>query len=45
MIDRGSVRTIAVHLHPRHRDKVLAELAALRLPDLEFGEPGVTYLF
>lgn len=39
------VRFITVHLQARHREAVVAELEALRLPGVEIGEPGVTYLF
>jgi ribonuclease BN (tRNA processing enzyme) len=39
------VRFITVHVQARHRDSVLAELEALRLPGVEIGEAGVTYLF
>ena len=37
-------RFITVHLHARHRDAIVAELAALGLANVEIGEPGVTYL-
>jgi ribonuclease BN (tRNA processing enzyme) len=39
-----SVRFITVHIHPRHRETVRAELEALAIPWAEMGEPGVTYL-
>ncbi|MFO0878966.1 MAG: 3',5'-cyclic-nucleotide phosphodiesterase [Gemmataceae bacterium] len=39
------VRLIAYHLHARCREAVIAELAELKIPDIEIGEPGVTYLF
>jgi ribonuclease BN (tRNA processing enzyme) len=43
-LDRA-VRTITVHLHPRHRPTVLQELLALDLPGVEVGEFGVAYSF
>jgi ribonuclease BN (tRNA processing enzyme) len=40
-----AVRYVAVHLHPRHRDTVIAEIEALGLPGVEIGQFGVTYVF
>jgi hypothetical protein len=28
---------VVVHIHPRHRDTVIAELEAMRLPGVEIG--------
>lgn len=39
------VRFITVHVQARHRNTVLAELAALQLPGVEIGEAGETYQF
>jgi len=39
------VRYVTVHLHPRHRDTVIAELEAMKLPDVEIGQFGTTYVF
>jgi ribonuclease BN (tRNA processing enzyme) len=36
---------IAVHVHPRHRERVVEELAALGLPNLQIGQFGVPYEF
>jgi ribonuclease BN (tRNA processing enzyme) len=36
---------VAVHVHPRYRNKVTRELKALRLPGLEMGRFGVPYEF
>jgi ribonuclease BN (tRNA processing enzyme) len=38
------VRVIAIHLKPRYRDQVIAELKALKLPALEIGEFDRDYL-
>lgn len=39
------VRTIAVHLKPSYRDKLLVEIAALGRDTVEVGLPGTTYTF
>ena len=36
-------RVVVVHVHPRHRREVLAELEALRLPGVEVGRFGEAY--
>ncbi len=40
-----SVRFITVHLQARHRDTIITELQAMRLPGVEIGQPGMTYEF
>jgi ribonuclease BN (tRNA processing enzyme) len=40
---RRAARYVAVHLHPRHRETVVAELEAMRLPYVEVGRFGVVY--
>ncbi len=39
------VRTLAVHVKPAFRAKVLQEVADLHLPQVEFVDPGREYLF
>lgn len=39
------VRMIAVHLKPKYREQVAAELQALGMPNLEIGDFGVPYEF
>ena len=39
------VPVIAVHIKPRHYAEVVAELAALGLPNVQVGEPGRCYRF
>ncbi len=39
------MRFITVHVHPRHRAIVEAELLAKKLPGVEIGVPGKTYTF
>ncbi len=39
------MRFITVHVHPRHRAIVEAELLAKKLPGVEVGVPGKTYTF
>ena len=41
----AGVACIAVHIKPRFYDTVVAELAALVLPELRVGNPGETYVF
>lgn len=36
-------RYVIVHLHPKHRETVIAELKALGLPGIEIGQAGVPY--
>jgi ribonuclease BN (tRNA processing enzyme) len=36
---------VAVHIKPRYYDKIVAELEALGLPDIQVGGPGATYVF
>jgi hypothetical protein len=36
-------RYVIVHMHPRHRDAVIAELEALGLPGVEVGQFGTPY--
>ena len=38
------VRFITVHMHPRHRTEVAPELMAMKLPNVEIGEAGRTYV-
>lgn len=40
-----SVQVIAIHLKPRYRGQVIAELEALHLPDLQIGQFDQDYLF
>jgi cAMP phosphodiesterase len=42
---RRAARFIAVHINPRSVAKVVAELRALGLPNLEIGQPGKPYTF
>ncbi len=42
---REPVRTMAIHLKPTYFDTIAAELQALKLPQLEIGEPGKRYEF
>jgi len=39
------VRTIAIHLKPKYRDRIIAQLEALELPRFEIGRFGVPYEF
>lgn len=39
------VKWIAVHLKPRFRDEIVAELMGLGIPQLEIGQFGVDYVF
>lgn len=39
----GDAALIAVHIKPRYRDQVVAELLSLHLPRLRIGEPGAVY--
>jgi len=39
------VRVIAIHLKPRYRDQLIAELEALQVPDLEIGQFERDYVF
>ncbi len=41
-LPRGA-RFVVVHIHPRHRETVIAELTALKLPDVEIGRSGSPY--
>jgi ribonuclease BN (tRNA processing enzyme) len=43
-LDRPA-RYVTVHIHPRHRAKVVQELLALGLPGVEIGEIGKAYAF
>jgi ribonuclease BN (tRNA processing enzyme) len=39
------IRTILVHLKPRYRNQIVAEIEALKKPTLEISQFGVPYLF
>lgn len=39
------VATVAVHIRPRYRAQVVAELEALALPDLVVARGGTEYTF
>jgi ribonuclease BN (tRNA processing enzyme) len=41
----AGVRVIAVHIKPRYRAEVIAELEALHIPGLEIGDPETRYEF
>ena len=40
---RRELAFIAVHLKPRHREQIVAQLEALEIPGLEIGVPGKEY--
>src|SRR5262249_53763399 len=40
---RRLARLYAVHIKPRYHEQIVAELLALKLPDLHILEPGQTY--
>src|SRR5262249_37758097 len=37
------VRRIASHLKPAHYDRIVAQLDRIAVPNLEIGQPGMTY--
>jgi len=44
-LDRDDVAVVAVHMKPRYRDQIVAELTALGLPNLVIGRFNVPYDF